>query len=256
MTKNICTLLILFSTLINYGQNFTLIKNNNPKAKELKHSLNQTKDSLLLGSDTKILHAEIFNEDFEKIVLIDGFKAQISLEHIPEGKFVVEVKLADKVIIMGLMRYDIHTDEANSEMSDKNHTIAEGKGMMLDESLNVIKTVPNKSIVFILTGSNAKQQTKKNQKFYWVVTKVNNESGSCKTMKLMDEEAVGRLILRHKQELNSVSGKLNELTVWEVYNTTEFMEHQMTNPNFFYSLTSDLFNTTPYYSTHAKVANL
>lgn len=256
MTKNICTLLILFSTLFNYGQNFTLIKNTNPKAKELKHVLNQTKDSLLLASETKILHVEIFNEDFEEIVLIDGYKAQISLEHIPEGKFVVEVKLADKNIIMGLMRYDIDLYEENSELLDNNHTVAEGKGMMLDESLNVIKTVPNKSIVFILTGSNAKKQTKKNPKFYWVVAKVNNESGSCKTMKLMEEDAVRRVILKHKQELNSVSGKLNELTVWEVYNTTEFMEHQMTNPNFFYSLTSDLFNTTPYYSTHAKVANL
>lgn len=256
MIKNISTLLILFSTLINYGQNFTLLKNNNPKAKELKHNLNFTKDSLILGSETKILQVEIFNEDFEKMIKVENFETQISLNDIPEGKFVVETKLVDKIIILGLLRYDYINETVNISATTEKRNIAEGNGMMLDESLNIIKKTPNKSIEFILTGSTAKRNNNKKQKFYWVLTKINSESGSSKTMKLVDKKSVDRLILKHKQELNSTSGKLNELVVWEVYNTSKFMEQQMLNPEFFYSITSDVFNTTPYYSTQIKVTNL
>lgn len=253
MIKNICTLLILFSTLIGYGQNFTLLKNNNPKAKELRHTLNPTKDSLILDCNTKILQIEFFNEDYEKKVIVEDFKTQISLRDIPEGKFVVEAKLVDKIIVFGVMRYDVSNEISKSE---DNRDTAEGNGMMLDDNLKIIKNAPNKSIAFILTGAKAKTLKSKKQKFYWVVTKINNESGSSKTMKLVNQESADRMILQHKQELNSASGKLNELMVWEVYNTSKFMERQMLDSDFFYSLTSDLFNTTPYYSTRNKVANI
>jgi len=256
MIKNISTLLFLLITVISYGQNFTLQKNTNPKAKELTHNLNSTKDSLLLGCDTKILKVEIFNEDYEKIVVVEDFKIQISLEDISEGKFVVETKLVDKIIIFGLMKRNHSNQINNSSLALKNNDIAEGRGMMLDESLNIISKSPNKSIEFILTGVKAKRYTSKKQNFFWVLTKVNNESGSSKTMKLVNKTSTDRMILKHKQELNSVSGKLNELTVWEVYNTSKFMEHQLLNPDFFYSLNSDLFNTTPYYITENTVQNL
>lgn len=255
MTKNICTLLILFSTLINYSQNSILFKNNNPKAKALKHDLNHAKDSLILSSETKILQIEIFNEDYEKLVKVEGFESQISLADIPEGKFVIEARLEDKNIVMGLMRYDYADEGAYSKTATKEN-IAEGKGMMLDESLNVIRKTPNKSIEFLLTGSSAKRNTEKKQKFYWVLTKVNSESGSSKTMRLVSKDGADRMILKHKLELNSISGKHNELTVWEVYNSAKFMEYQMLNPDFFYSLYSDLFNTTPYYITENTLQNL
>lgn len=251
MIKNISTLLILFSTIINYGQNFTLIKNKHPKAKELIHHLNSTRDSLMLECEAKILKVDIFNEDYEKVVTVEDFKIQISLKDVPVGKFVIEAKLIDKIIVMDLIRQNTICKASLT----KNET-AEGKGMMLDESLNVISKSPNKSIEFILTGVKAKKQITKKQRFYWVLTKVNNESGSSKTMRLLNKVYVDRLILKHKQELNSVSGKLNKLTVWEVYNTTKFMEHQMLNPDFFYSLHSDLFNTTPYYATENTVQNI
>ena len=75
-------------------------------------------------------------------------------------------------------------------------------------------------------------------------------------MKLVNKESVDRMILKNKQENNSASGKLNELTVWEVYNTTKFMKYQVSNPNFIYSITSDLFNTSPYYTTEDKIQNI
>ncbi|MFK7832825.1 MAG: hypothetical protein AB8B52_06095 [Winogradskyella sp.] len=254
MIKNISTLFVLLLTVNLFGQNIILQKNTNPKAKVLQHNLNSTNDSLLLKCDTKILKVDIFNEDYEHVVKVDDVKMQIALQEIPDGKFIVETKLVDKIIVFGLVIYSPYYD--NSKKSLANTKVVEGKGMMLDEGLNTVNSAPNKSIEYILTGTRNKMKVSKKQKFYWVLTKINNESGSSKTMKLVNKESADRMILKHKQELNSVSGKLNELTVWEVYNTTKFMEHQVSDPDFFYSLTSDLFNTTPYYSTNSKVANL
>ncbi|MDN3493831.1 hypothetical protein [Winogradskyella bathintestinalis] len=252
MIKNICTLVILLVAVNNYGQNITLLKNNNPKAKDLSHQLNAAKDSILLACKTKILQVDIFNEDFEKIIIIDNYEAKIYLGDIPEGKFVLETKLEDKVVLIGLMR---HTDLQTSEIH-YNKDINEGKGMMLDESLKVITKVPNKSIAFILTGSKPKHPTYKNQKFYWAVRKINTKSGANRTMQLLDKTSVDRMILKHKEQLKRVAGRHSELMIWEVYDTSKFMEHQVSNPDFFYSLNSDLFNTIPYYSTNNKVVNL
>ena len=75
-------------------------------------------------------------------------------------------------------------------------------------------------------------------------------------MKLVDKESVDRMIKNNKLENNSVTGRLNELTVWEVYNTSKFMRNQMSNPNFIYSSTSDLFNVVPYYSKESSLQSL
>ncbi len=249
MIKKICILLVLFSTIIVSSQDITLLKNTHPKAKELKHSLNNTRDSLILGCEKTILKVEIFNEDYEKSVIVEAFKTQISLDDIPVGKFVIQAKLADKIIVIDLIKHNYFNAESNSKMSLEQKELAGGKGMMLDDGLNVIKSSPNHSIDFILTRRKTKKLSNKNQKFYWTETRVNTESASNKTMKLVNQEAVDRMILKNKLEHNSASGKLNELTVWEVYNTTKFMAYQVSNPDFIYSLTSDLFNTSPFYST-------
>lgn len=256
MFKNVATLLILFSSVIIYGQNFTLLKNYNPKTKELKHSLNKTRDSLIMACDKTILKVEIFNKDYEKIVVIDDFNAQISLQDIPVGRFVVEAKLVDKIVIMNLIKHDYLEENSNSTMSLNTKTIAEGRGMMLDENQNAIKSSPNSSIEFILTRGKRKTNTHKKQKFYWIVNEVNNNIGSRKIMKLVDKESVDRMIKNNKLENNSVTGRLNELTVWEVYNTSKFMRNQMSNPNFIYSSTSDLFNVVPYYSKESSLQSL
>jgi hypothetical protein len=235
-----------------YGQNITLLKNFNPKAKELKHSLNPTGDSLVLGCEKTILKIDIFNEDYEKTVVVEGYNAKISLTDLPAGKFVVEAKIVDKIILINIIKHDYLNEPTNADISD----IAEGKGMMLDEGLNIIKSSPNTSIEYILTGAKRQKSLNKNQKFYWVITKVNNESGSSKTMKLVNQESADRMILKNKLENQSASGKLNELKVWEVYNTTKFMSQQVLNPDFIYSLESDFFNTTPYYSTQNNIETI
>jgi hypothetical protein len=252
MIKRIYTLLILLLTLSIYGQNATLIKNYNPKAKELKHNLSYVGDTLILASEKQIIQVDIFNEDYEKLVVIEDYNAQISLRDLPEGKFVVEAKLVDKIILMDIIKYDDFNETDNSSISD----IAEGQGMMLDEGMNIIKNAPNTSIEYILTREKKTNTTNKSQKFYWIVIKVNNESGSTKTMKLVDQKSVDRMIIKNKLENSSAFGKFNELIVWEVYNTSKFMEQQVLNPDFMYSLSSDLFNTTPYYSTQKSLQNL
>ena len=249
MIKSICTLLVLFSTIQIHSQSITLLKNFNPKAKELKHSLNQTRDSLLLSCENTIKKVDIFNEDYEETLIIENHKAQIALNNLPVGKFVVETTIADKVIIMDLIRYEDNKDSSSSNHTYESKEIIEGNGMMLDESLKLVKTTPKHSVEFLLTRGKAKNQNHKKQKFYWTVTKINTESGSSKTMKLVDQTTVERMILKNKIEYSSSSGRFNELMVWEVYNTSKFMEYQVSNPDFIYSIASEYFNTTPYYVT-------
>ncbi|WP_400074733.1 hypothetical protein [Winogradskyella sp. R77965] len=256
MIKSISLLLLLFSTLILSGQNITLLKNYNPKAKELKHNLNKTNDSLILGCENKILKVEIFNEDYEDVVIVENHKAQIALNNLPVGKFVVETKLEDKVIIMDLIKYQDFNERTNSTPSFEKKNVVEGKGMMLDESLNLVKSAPKRSVGFMLNRGKAKKQSPKKPKFYWTITMVNNEIGSIKTMRLVDQETVDRMILKNKLINKNASNKLNELIVWEVYNTSKFMEQQVSNPDFVYSSTSEFFNTSPFYSTENISQNL
>ncbi len=254
MIKKICTLMFLFLALtVSSGQEITLLKNFNPKAKELIHNLNYSGESLILQSEKSIIKIDFFNEDYEKIIEINDYEAQISLDEIPIGKFVIEVKLDNKIIVMDIIKYKQidHTD--NSNLTHNNEETAEGKGMMLDDKLNLIKLTPKNSIEFLLTREKAKINRNKKEKFYWTLTKINNESGASKTMKLVQKESAERMILKNKIEHNSASGKLNELIIWEVYDTTKFMENQVSNPDFVYSSSSDIFNTSPYYSTKKDI---
>lgn len=256
MTKKICTLLILFSTMTMSSQNNILFKNFNPKAKELKHNLNHTKDSLVLAYDKLINIVEIFNEDYEKTTIVQKNNVKVPLDDLPVGKFVVEVTLVDRIIVMGLLKQDYYDEASNSNIAINKEEVAEGKGMMLDEGLKVIKSSPHNSIEYILTRGKTKSKSNKSQKFYWTVTKTNSEIGSSKTMRLVDQACVDRMILKNKLEYKSASGNANELTVWEVYDTTKFMENQVVNPNFMYSQTSEFFNTSPYYTTENSTQNI
>jgi hypothetical protein len=241
MIQKICILAILFSTVVVCGQNITLLKNNHPKAKELKHHLNTTKDSLLLACEKTIIQVDIFNEDYENILIVEDSSAQISLNEVPAGEFFVEVKLADKIIVMNLIKPD-HIDN-----------LTESK---VGHSKNYDHKTSSKSIAYLLTGGKRENTTSKRQKFYWTITKVNNGKITSKTMKLVDKETADRMISKNKLEQNSISGKLNELSVWEVYDTKKFMELQVSNPDFIYSAKSAIFNTNPYYRTETSIQTL
>ena len=65
MMRKLYTIVFLLLTMLSYCQKSTLLQNVNIRAKELKHSLNKTGDSLILEAERTIYRVEIFNRDFE-----------------------------------------------------------------------------------------------------------------------------------------------------------------------------------------------
>ncbi|MCA0154315.1 hypothetical protein [Winogradskyella vincentii] len=106
MSKNFLVILFLFSILVSYGQKSSLIKNVNFRAKELKHDLNQDGDSLLLESKQTIYQVEIYNSFYEKKMSINRYKTKVAINDLPQGKYITEVVLSDRRIIMTLIRHE------------------------------------------------------------------------------------------------------------------------------------------------------
>ena len=254
MIKRIYTLLILISTFTGYSQDVVLLKNYNPKVKELDHNLNYNRDSLLLGSENKIIKVDIFNEDYDQTYDIKDFQTRIPIYNLPKGKFVVEVQLMDKIVEMHIVKHHSNNNLTDSSSRIDNKSIVEGQGMMLDEKLNVIKSPPKNSIEFLLTRSKTNKPRRVKQKFFWIIQEVSNGNKSYKSMKLVDERAVTKMISKNKLISETNYGKLNKLSVWEVYDTTKFVKKQTINPNYINSSSSDLFNVEPYYMSSENLA--
>ena len=237
--------LFIFSTLICYGQKSELIQNINYRAKELKHSLNESGDSLLLQSDRTIYSVEIFNSGYEKKVKIDSTIAKIPLDDTPLGRFVVEAKLIDKRIVMTLLRSElINEPELKDDVIEENLTVND----ILNSADTEKKTTSNYSPSAIL-NTRLKTKSNENLKYYWVIVETNTGNSSSKIMRLVNEALVFKIISKNKLETQTAKGKLNTLTVWEVYNTTKFMREQLRNPDYINSTTSTLFNVEPYFIT-------
>jgi hypothetical protein len=251
MIKKTCTLLLLFSVAISFGQSIILQKNTNPKAQELKHNLNKTRDSLMMASDNTIFKVEIFNEDFEKVIIVEGLESHIPLTNLPSGKFVVEVQLSDKIIVMHLVRPDYCIDMSNSNKTSGEKPIADAKHLSLAGTKN--KNLSQHSIEFLLSGRKPKQTSHKNQNFYWTLVKVNTGNTSSKTMRLANQKTVDKIISKHNLEIKTSIGERNELIIWEVYNRTKFMQYQIANPDYINSSVSDLFNVSPYYTSQNNI---
>lgn len=215
------------------GQNSTLIQNKNFRAKELKHRLNKTGDSLLLECARTIYNVEIFNQNYTKLFKIDSTKAKISLDNTPLGRLVVQAKLIDKRIIMTLLRH--------KELKSLTHDSI---------PLEIVKTSkPQEHSIASKLNWKPTKNVSKSQKFYWAILESNSNSNSYKSMRLVNEEELFKLIKKNKVEIKTPQGKHNKLTVWEVYNTKKFMEEQAANPDYIFSISSTSFNTTPYYTS-------
>lgn len=250
MYKTLFLLLMLFLTISLNGQNTVLLKNFNPKAKELKHQLNKTRDSLVLGCEQKILKVEIFNEDFEKTVILDQSDAKISISDLPIGEFIVEAKLEDKTILMEIVRYERDDTSSQNSLKDSKNASYDS-AVMLDENMKPINGSSNIKIENMLSP-NKQNAIDNNKKFFWVILNINDKTGSSKTMKLVDESLAKKLIKRNKLEANNSSGKTNELKVWEVYDSAKFLRAQLADPNYINSTSSDLFNVIPFYVTSSS----
>lgn len=117
----------------------------------------------------------------------------------------------------------------------------------LNESNNDPQPKPKTSLSGMLNWKAKKPNT--SNKVFWIAHVVNSGTSSRKTMKLVSQSDIDRIIANHKIEKKTNQGKLNELTVWEVYDTIKFMEKQAENPNYINSAMSSLFDVSPYYNS-------
>lgn len=249
MVKNIWTLLILFSTAISFGQDIILQKNTHPRTKELKHNLNRTRDSLIMSCESSIFKVDIFNEDYEKVVIVEDSEVSIPLTDLPAGRFVVEAQLSDKIVVMHLIRRDYMQNATNANLALGEQGLAKATNRGLEGSQTAERKPSHHSLEFLLSGRRSKQVRHKNQKSYWTLAIVNTGNNSSKTMRLTDRKTADKMISRHQLESKSFNARFNELIIWEVYDTSKFMEHQYANPDYINSSASEFFNVSPYYTS-------
>lgn len=231
MTKklSISILIIIVSTVSTFGQHIKFEKNINSRASELLQYLNKDGDSLFLESRIKpISQVVVFNDDFSESININNNKTQIDLKSLPLGDFIIQAKIDKKWIVMYL------------EKNDDLKLVSSGQ-----EELAV--------------GSQLKSAKIKNNQsplYYWVVSESNSNFGSRKSMKLEYTKDVVKLISKNKLELQSEIGKHNKLSVYAVYNKSEFMTKQLRNPDYYKSVDySNAFNTKPFYTSEPSAVN-
>ena len=233
--KKGCAILFLFLTSLIYGQNSTLLQNTNFRAKALKHFLNKTGDSLILESKETIYKVAIFNTDFERTFAVGSKKTTIPLTDIPVGRFVTEVKVNDKLIIITLLRHKPYTKVGYASTNTSNNEKAVVDGATL------LNNYPGKEKKIIIP--------KKPVRFYWIVRLINKGHSSSKVMRIGDKEVVDKMIVQNKIDLKSKAGKHNELIIWEVYDTSAFMRFKRLNPDYANVEEADSFNTEPFYKS-------
>ncbi|WP_299130200.1 hypothetical protein [uncultured Winogradskyella sp.] len=233
--KKGCTILFLILVSITYGQHSTLIKNINIRAQGLKHDLNKTNDSLLIESDELIYKIDIFNDDFEKSYAVKDNKASIALKDIPVGRFITEVEINNKLIIITLIRHKVYEELIPIKTPEP--------AVVQTEKLPELNQRYGKEDIV--------SAPKKPVKFYWIERQINKGPGSSKYMRIGDKEIVDKMIIQHKIDKKSITGKNNVLTVWEVYDARAFIRYKKQNSN--YANTKDkkvtCFNSVPIYAS-------
>lgn len=251
--------LILLSSII-YGQNSTLYQNVNSRAKELKHNLNKTGDTLIFSCARTIFEVVIYNDDFERVVRVRDLEARIPIADVPVGKYMVETLLRDKLIVVTLLRNeDIEPQEPKELIAEVakpiEKPVAVSKPKSPISSQSSIKK-PNLAAAGKKPKTVRKRRpkpevkrtiTKKPQPTYWIVYIINKGTSTEKTERLADQATVDYLIRKIKIDMRSATGRLNELSVWKVNNPTEFLRHKKQNKSDFTNVASDSFKTEPYF---------
>ncbi|WP_458627690.1 hypothetical protein [Winogradskyella sp. PC D3.3] len=281
-------IVLLFLSSLVYGQKSVLLQNVNNRAKELQHRLNKTEDSILFTAERTIYEIMVFNDDFERIIKVKDSEAKISIADIPVGRYAIEVVLKDKLIIITLLRnetYDLkeskpiitnlETKKAEPKLvahqkpyksvnlpqttpfgseNDSGQTNLRLPGKKetptvfahpssLNEDINPKIQSESKKNLSVSTNANAK---------YWVLYQTNNGSGSEKILKMADQKTVDRMIQKIEIDLKTKTGRFNQLTVWQIYNPTNFVRHKRKNGHNYMNVASDSFNPKPYYQIDNK----
>lgn len=229
MKNRYITLGFVFVSLFSYCQQIAFQKNINYKAQFLQQSINAQKDSLILESNSdQILQVDIFNDHYSKSVSVNSHISKIDLTSIPKGKYIVQARIDDKWIVMYM---DKREDHKITSLTGKERTVH-----------NTIK-IPNPKPIHTAEV--------KTPIYFWVVSASNSNFGSNKSMRLEHKDDIAKLISKHKLERKSKIGKNNTLVIYEVYNTSEFMDKQLKNPDYYkYAENSTYFNDKPIFTTN------
>ncbi|MBU2929211.1 hypothetical protein [Winogradskyella psychrotolerans] len=309
-------LMLCLSTLA-YGQKSVLLQNTNTRAKELKHQLNKTEDSIVFKCDRTIYELMIFNDDFERVIKVKDTVAKIQISDIPVGRYAVEAVLRDKLIIITLLRNESFGLE---ELAPLTHEIRDLNDKSIAPKTNIatLENAPKKFLTYAkpivaldsftkntsygseshqgktelkLSGKKATPHRTQAKEYisisktprisnsvplydnegiksvklqqprgriattktanidarYWVIYKVDNGSTSEKALKIADQKTVDRMIRKIEIDMQTTTGRLNELTIWKIYNTTDFVRHKRKNKKNYMHIESDSFNLVPYY---------
>lgn len=278
----------LFASSLMYGQKSALLQNTNTRAKELKHYLNKTEDSIVFKCDRTIYELMIFDDnDFERVIKVKNTVAKIQISDIPVGRYAVEAVLKDKLIIITLLRnesFDLkpptlissnnfnshytqldslskavpfgsesHTTESDLRLSGKKANQKERKGIIstnrnLENRISIYKSRGVKTTKLSppkVQLTDAKHY--KSHSNYWVIYKINKGTSSEKTLRIVDQKTVDKMIRKIETDMKTATGRLNELTAWEIYDTTHFVQHKRKNRSNYMNIESDSFNIVPYY---------
>ncbi|MCA0133294.1 hypothetical protein [Winogradskyella alexanderae] len=227
------TLVFLALTVSTYGQKSTLIQNVNYRAQELHHTLNESGDSLKLAANRKIHSVTIFNSNFERQFSVNKNAISIPLQEIPVGRYTTEVKLNGKLIIITLLR----DQPILTKRSYASSNVNQSESFESSEGLNRA------------AGKTLDKPTNKNIVSYWIVSKIQNGNSSRLIRRAGDINVVKELIEQNKLDTQTRIGKFNELTVWEIYDKSEFMKLKRINPDYASVTHSSSFNVNPYYKT-------
>lgn len=241
--KKGCAILFLLLTTLFYGQNATLLQNIDYRAEELKHGLNKTGDTLILEGQRDITKVAIFNDNFERSIVVDSKQTKIPLTDFPNGRYVTEVKVHNKLIIITLILHK-PTDHFSKD-------IASNQIESLDEGQKLTTQVKAEGNVVEENSIEPKEidAPKPAVRFYWIVNKIYKGHSSRKVMKIGDKEAVEKIIRQNEIDLKTRTGRHNELVIWEVYDTSKFMRFKRRNPDYANATEADCFNTVPFYKS-------
>ncbi|WP_323788383.1 hypothetical protein [Psychroserpens sp.] len=268
MIKNTYFVAILLCTILSYGQQITFHENTNYRATVLLQSLDDDAKNLLLESKTEeITKIDIFNDDFSEIMDVYSNKAQIDLNTLPIGHFVIQARVGQKRIIMYLEKNEdakLASSNQDVEIIDKNALTSKQASQTISREKNKDAQVGSSSQKDLELNKKVlasqqilkKPDNNKNAAFYWVVSESNSGFGSSKSMRLEYKDDVDKLISKVKLELKSSVGKNNKLLIYEIYNRSKFMSKQLRNSGYYQSETSEFFNVVPIYTSRKLNNNL
>ncbi|RNC87667.1 MAG: hypothetical protein ED556_00310 [Winogradskyella sp.] len=260
MVRFLSFLSLIFISYFVQAQKTTLIQNVNFRAKELKHHLSEDLDSLILKGERTIYTVNIFSKDYDTSVTVYDKEVSIPLYDLGIGRYVVEVMLYDKRIIITLFRNESYVVPLPDE--EQLLTIAEDNAepnLNLEELEINNRATPkyfnNRSISDLLNYRRPKKEkvvVKKKKKVakynFWVINIVNSSQSSRVTRKMATLKEVERLIELNQLEIKTFKGQSNVLVIWQVYDSNKFLR-QLNNDERYLKTDSPYFNKTPYYTT-------